>query len=95
MDAMAQQRSLDFASLHLNRLRPSAQRPWFLRPGTSRSKTLKIEADFQKLIEKGEADPLFPLEFLAKLLIGPLGVGGETVEAGLQGISCFGQGLLE
>ena len=56
---------------------------------------LQVEADFQQLVEQGQADALLAVHFLAELLIGALGVAGEAVEARLQGVARLGKRLLE
>src|SRR5205807_538681 len=64
-------------------------------PGSGLDDLLQIKTDFQQLIEQGQADPLFAVQLLAELLVGPLGVADEAVEVRLQGVACLGERLLE
>src|SRR6266852_113581 len=63
------------------------------RPGCD--DVLQIECNLDQFIEECQADAFLPMEFLAELLVGPLRVGGEAVEASLHRIARLGQRLLE
>src|SRR5213595_1793275 len=63
--------------------------------GPRRDNVLHVKSNLDQLIEQGEADAFFPVKFLAKLLVGSLGIGGEAIEAGLHCVARLRQGLLE
>ena len=63
--------------------------------GAAGDDVLQVHAQLEQLVEQRQADALLAVQFLAKLLIGPLRVAGEAVEAALHLVARLGHRLLE
>src|SRR5262249_11990952 len=60
-----------------------------------RDDVLHLHVNVEQLVEERQAEALLALRLLAQVLVGPLGVGGEAVEAALERVAGLGQRLVE
>ena len=87
MDAVATQDVLDFSALDFDAIGPPCQGLQVIRVGPARDEVFQVEGDVEQLVQQSQAGALLALHVLPELLVGPLRVGGEGVEAVLQGVS--------